>query len=156
MTNKSKNIGTAGETAVVRFLAANGFPHAERRALCGNHDFGDVTGTPGLCWEVKAGHAAERCAGADLRAWQDQTDIETRNSKADIGILVLKRKGVGADNAGQWWAYLRAWDLAQCIAGGVLIVEQTAPNPYVRVLLKEAVRVLRHAGYGDPLEDAAA
>ena len=35
MTNRSKAIGTAAETAVVRYLAAHGFPAAERRALHG-------------------------------------------------------------------------------------------------------------------------
>lgn len=49
MTNRPKAIGTAAETAVVRYLAAHGFPAAERRALHGATDLGDITGTPGLC-----------------------------------------------------------------------------------------------------------
>ena len=56
MTNRPKAIGTAAETAVVRYLAAHGFPNAERRALHGATDLGDITGTPSLCWEVKGGH----------------------------------------------------------------------------------------------------
>ena len=38
MTNRPKAIGTAAETAVVRYLAAHGFPAAERRALHGARD----------------------------------------------------------------------------------------------------------------------
>src|SRR5690606_27104000 len=52
--SRSKDIGTRAETAVVRYLRANGFEHAERRALRGRQDAGDITGTPGICWEVKA------------------------------------------------------------------------------------------------------
>lgn len=40
MTNRPKAIGTAAETAVVRYLAAHGFPAAERRALHGATDHG--------------------------------------------------------------------------------------------------------------------
>ena len=57
MVNKPKQIGTRAETAVARYLAANGFPHAERRTLRGREDAGDITGTPGVCWEVKGGEA---------------------------------------------------------------------------------------------------
>ena len=49
MTNRPKAIGTAAETAVVRYLAAHGFPAAERRALHGATDLGDITGTPRSC-----------------------------------------------------------------------------------------------------------
>ena len=41
MTNRPKAIGTAAETAVVRYLAAHGFPAAERRALHGATDLGE-------------------------------------------------------------------------------------------------------------------
>ena len=51
MTNRPKAIGTAAETAVVRYLAAHGFPAAERRALHGATDLGDITGTPQIVWE---------------------------------------------------------------------------------------------------------
>lgn len=55
MNNSPKAIGTAAETAVVRYLAAHGFPAAERRALHGATDLGDITGTPSLCWETERG-----------------------------------------------------------------------------------------------------
>ena len=57
--SRSKDIGTRAEAAVVRYLCANGWANAERRALRGSADWGDVTGTPGLVWEVKGGDAAK-------------------------------------------------------------------------------------------------
>jgi len=51
--SKAKAKGTSAETAVVKYLIDNGFPYAERRALNGALDLGDITGTPALAWEVK-------------------------------------------------------------------------------------------------------
>ena len=53
MANPSKAKGTAWETAVVDYLRANGHPHAERRALSGNTDRGDIAGVPGVVIECK-------------------------------------------------------------------------------------------------------
>ena len=83
--SKSKQKGTAFETAVVRYLAANGFPYAERAPLAGNKDRGDITGTPGLVWECKNHKALA------LAEWSDETFAEMVNAKADYGILVVKR-----------------------------------------------------------------
>ena len=149
--SKSKAIGTEGETAVVRFLVANGWPHAERRALRGVQDWGDVTGTPGLCWEVKAGQQAIECQDADLHKWQDQTDLETTQSGADLGILVMKRKGVSPANAGSWFAWMRAEHLAELLNPDTK-VDMLAPTAWVRMLLKEAVAFLHWAGYGSAAE----
>ena len=42
MTNPSKAKGTAWETAYARCLIDLGFPYAERRALAGAFDMGDI------------------------------------------------------------------------------------------------------------------
>ena len=68
MTGRPKDIGTAAETAVVRFLRDNGFPLAERRALHGSTDRGDITGTPGLVWEVKGGDAAKTASMSSTKS----------------------------------------------------------------------------------------
>jgi hypothetical protein len=157
MVNRSKNIGTAGETAVVRWLQHNGWPTAERRALAGSADLGDIVGTPGLCWEVKAGKAAEASTDGSVACWQNQTDAETKNSGADLGVLVCKRKGVAA-NVGRWWAWMRASDVAYLRHGEPscgMAGESDAPDPWVRLTVDEAIALLRHAGYGTPLEEAA-
>ena len=45
MVNKPKILGTQWETDVVRYLQAHGAPLAERRALSGPVDKGDIAGT---------------------------------------------------------------------------------------------------------------
>lgn len=103
MVNKSKNIGTSAETHVVRYLQANGFPHADRRALKGSLDVGDILVCPRLIVEVKAGAAAENASDGQLRLWCAETTREKRNAKADTAFLVVKRKGHGVAKLGGWW-----------------------------------------------------
>ena len=47
MVNRSKQRGTAAETAVLRHVRTHGFPWAERLALSGNADQGDISLLPG-------------------------------------------------------------------------------------------------------------
>ena len=94
----SKRKGTAAERAVVDYLVANGFPYAERRALAGALDKGDVTGIPGVVIEVK-NHAA-----LDLAGWLNELMREMDNAKAEFGTVVAKRRG-HADPS-QWYAIL--------------------------------------------------
>lgn len=147
----SKRIGTPVETAVARYFQAHGFPHCERRALSGVEDKGDLTGIPGLCVEIKGGKAAENASDGQIQAWLDETETERMNARADIGILAVKRKGVGLNRAGEFWAV---------VDGGVfadLIYERSDGRPMfepigfpVRMHLQNLVEVLRDAGYGTP------
>lgn len=117
--SKAKQKGTAAETALVRFLREHGFPGAERKALGGGsfgEDLGDITGTPCLAWEVK-NHKSYK-----IPAWLEETAIETKNARADFGILAVKPNGVGITNAGKWWAIMTMEDMT---------------------------KLLREAGYGD-------
>lgn len=98
--SKAKQKGTSAESGLVKYLQANGFPMAERRALTGSLDQGDITGTPCLAWEVK-NHKAYH-----IPEWLRETEIETGNASADFGILAVKPNGVGLGNAGQWWAIM--------------------------------------------------
>lgn len=100
----SRRKGTAWETAVVRWLNDHGFPHAERRALHGNHDLGDITGIPGIVIEAKS------VARLDLSGWVDQAETERRNAAADVGAVVHKRRGHG--DPGHAYATLPLRDLA--------------------------------------------
>lgn len=104
--SRSKQKGTAAETAVVRFLNEHGFPVAERRALAGINDKGDVTGIPGLVIEIKAG------TRLSIPEWLRETEQERINAQADNGILVIKPKGKGEKSVGEWWAVV---PLAQMI-----------------------------------------
>src|SRR5690606_15879618 len=103
--SRSKDIGTRAETAVAKYLRANGFEHAERRALRGAADAGDITGTPGICWEVKA--RKRPISDTDVAAWLAETETEAAAADAEIGVLVVRRPGVGEAHAGRWWAYMR-------------------------------------------------
>ena len=136
MTNRSKNLGTAAESAVVKYLQANGFGTAERRALHGSTDLGDITGIPGVVIEVKAGKAAEGASDGLVNMWLAETDIEKRNAKAAVGVLVLKRKGKAT--AGDWWAICR-------------VRRSDHQHMPVRYLLRDYAMNLRESGYGDAL-----
>jgi hypothetical protein len=146
MTNRPKQIGTAGETAVVRHAQPNGFPGAERLALHGTLDEGDATLCPGVGVEVKSGKAAEQASDAQIATWLAEAELERVNRGADVMLLVTKRKGKGAASAGQWWAHLAGW------AYVMLAGRTSAPNlPAVRITYDEALTMLRRAGYGDTL-----
>lgn len=144
MTNRPRSIGTKAETAVCRYLADNGWPHAERRTLKGVLDQGDITGTPGICWEIKGGEAAATASDGLVSAWLEETETERINARADIGVLVMRRRGIGPLRAGDWWAVVPGahvfptfWEIPGL---------RHAP---VRLHLATACRLLLAIGYGD-------
>jgi hypothetical protein len=138
MTNRSKALGTAAESAVVKALRANGFPGAERRALHGSADLGDILVCPGVIAEVKGGNAARIASDAQVLVWLAQTEVERVNARADEALLIIARKGIGTANADRWWA---------------LFTDRIVPCRYY---LKDACWVLREDGFGSPnVEDIA-
>jgi hypothetical protein len=143
MTARPKDIGTAAETAVVRALRQLGFPHAERRALTGSLDQGDITGTPGIVWEVKGGNAAKTASDGQVEKWLDETETELDNAGARHGILVLARPGIGAANAHRWWAITREY------------VGPSDLTVVFRTTLADACLRLRSWGYGEPLPEVS-
>ena len=90
----SKRKGTAWESAVVQYLRENGVPHAERRALGGTKDRGDIAGIPGVVIECKSATRIE------LSTWVDETEVERRNDGARIGVTWIKRRGKSSPGAG--------------------------------------------------------
>ena len=88
--NKPKRAGTAAETLVVDHLKANGFQYAERRAMQGVNDCGDVTGLPGVVIEVKAHREM------DLAEWMDETEVERANAGAELAVCWHKRRRKGS------------------------------------------------------------
>lgn len=83
----SKRAGTAWETLVVSFLRSAGWPHAERRALNGAKDRGDIAGVPLVVIECKAAKTME------LGPWLQETHLERDHDGADIGVTWIKRRG---------------------------------------------------------------
>ncbi|WP_432050283.1 hypothetical protein [Verrucosispora sp. NA02020] len=154
MKRRPRDIGTAAETAVVRYLHTAGFPHAERRSLRGALDAGDITGTPGICWEIKGGDAARTASDLTISRWMEELAVETSHADATAGLLVVQRAGVGPANAGRWWAWMPAFQVAYLTAEALIVAEP--PSFPVRMLLADAVALLRAAGYGTPATNPAA
>lgn len=98
--SRSRAVGTAAESAVVEFMRLHGFPLAERRALHGAHDLGDVAGVPGVAVEVKAGVRAE------YGMWLSEARAEAWNAGAAGGVVVHKPRGVGLSRAGDFRALM--------------------------------------------------
>lgn len=148
--SRSGDIGTKTAESVVRVMRANGWPDAERSALHGAKDRGDLTGIGrGLCVEVKGGHEAERASDGQVLAWMAELDTECVNKGADLGVLVMKRKGVGHGNAERWWAVMWLADLEPADKGRMTMDDIYALSRIpVRMTLADACRVLRALGYG--------
>jgi len=132
--SRSKQKGTAWETAIVRYLNDHGFPNAERRALSGTQDrgdiagitahhdalraaygLGDVLGRSGVCVEAK------NCSATSLGAWMDEAIAEQANGGADYAVVWHHRRGKASPGDGFVTMTGAAW-----------------------------VRLIRQAGYGDP------
>lgn len=94
----SKKKGTAAETAIVNYLRSAGFAQAERRALNGTADRGDIAGIPGAVIEVK------NCARTELAAWIEEAETEARNDGAPFAAVWHKRRGKG--NPADWFVTL--------------------------------------------------
>lgn len=84
--SKSKAKGTAFERRVVEYLVIQGFPYAERRALEGTNDRGDISGIPGVVIECKNTKRLE------LAVWQDETLAEQKNANAPVAFCVFPRR----------------------------------------------------------------
>jgi len=89
---KQRAKGTRGENLVIEALHRAGFKYAERRALNGINDKGDITGIPGWVFEVKF---HDSYAGK-LSGWVEEAEEERVNAKADYGVVWHRRKGKGS------------------------------------------------------------
>jgi hypothetical protein len=100
---------------------------------------------------VKGGDRARNASDNDIAAWLAETRTERVNARAEYGLLVVQRRGVGPANAGRWWAWLTS-----CAVTFLTDPDSTpyieAPDLPVRLVLADAVRLVRWAGYGDPLD----
>lgn len=105
--SKAKAKGTAAETAVVRYLREHGFPYAERRALHGTVDKGDITGCGPIVFEIK-NHAK-----MDLAGWVKELEVEMDNATAATGSVIAKKRGT--TDVGDWYAIMPTWVLVQLL-----------------------------------------
>jgi len=93
--SRSRAKGTAAESQVVAYLQSVGFIHAERRALGGAKDRGDVAGIPGTVIEVK------NTVKAELAEWLKEARSERDNDNAMWGVVWHKKRG--AAFPGSWY-----------------------------------------------------
>lgn len=149
--NRSKSRGTYAETAVVRAARTRGFPWADRSALHGRLDIGDVNLCPGVILEVKGGDMARHASDLDIERWLHETAIERKNANAAVGLLVVQRQHVGAVNAHRWHVWARLEWIAEL--GPHMPLDVGSRLVPVRVTLADALLILRAAGYGEPIAD---
>lgn len=112
--------GTAWESAIVQFLRENGVPHAERRALAGTLDRGDIAGIPGIVLEAKSG-------ALHLAAWVTEAETERANDGAAHGIVWAKRAGKASPADG--YAIMTGATLVQLLTEAGYIAPQPATPP---------------------------
>ena len=148
--NRPKQIGTAAESAVVKALRRHGFPHAERRALSGRADVGDVILCPGVIGEVKGGAAAKQASDGLLQVWWEETLREQVNARADVALLIVARRGIGPANADRWWAVMPVYEVAR-LAGAWWRLGDFRIDGLIRLHLRDACILLRAYGYGEAL-----
>ena len=95
MSNASKQKGTAWESACAKYLRLNGFRSADRRALAGVRDRGDLTGLPGFvvsCKSVARFLIGEFIDEARAQA-KNQDEFEGNPEKPNMCVVFLKRRG---------------------------------------------------------------
>lgn len=154
MVNKPKQIGTAGETGVTRAARRLGFPMADRQPLRGNQDTGDVDLCPGIIVSVKAGAAAKNASLAQIQSWWVELLGMRDRSNAQIGLLVVARRGYAPARAEHWRCFIDAGGL---VAGFVEepmhhLVRTGLDSVTVEAQLGQILTLLRLQGWGEPIE----
>ena len=114
MSNPSKDKGTRRETAAKRYLQGAGWPQADRAPLRGNRDHGDlvICRDPHIIAEVK--YRSETFSDAQVGRWLEETEREAINAGADLGLLIVARKGVRVE---YWDAVMAANDWMLMLSG---------------------------------------
>jgi hypothetical protein len=103
MVRRPQDKGREAENFAVSFLKERGWPYMERKRLRGAKDEGDLTGAPGLMFEIK--YLGARVSPR-MAAWMKQVQVQTEHANADFGVLIVKPPNVGGRNAGKFWAVM--------------------------------------------------
>ena len=116
--SRSKEKGTAFESAVVRWLssALGAEPGAiHRETLHGSHDEGDVGGIYAhgrrVVMECK-NHSRD-----ELPRWLREAEAERGNVDALAGVVVSKRRGIGESRMGEQLVSLTLRDFVAIVTG---------------------------------------
>lgn len=154
MSSRNVDKGREAENAAAQVLREEGMPHAERRTKRGGTvtlpdgtevpaDAGDLTGVPGVAVQVK--WSPYKPLAADMLRTEQQRQV----ARADVGLLVRKRKGVGLARAGEWDAYLPQWAVAALLQADPA-AHYVDTDAVWHTDLRTAARLLAAAGYGTP------
>lgn len=98
MTNKSKQLGTSFESAVVNYLVEHGFPFARRLTQSGSKDKGDIylgDAPPGGQVTIEA----KNCAAITLSEYMKEVVVETENAGNEFGVAIVKARGKNVADA---------------------------------------------------------
>jgi hypothetical protein len=137
--SKSKAKGTLAETAVAKYLLGHGWPSCERRALRGTLDQGDITGTPGVCWEIKYAGGAIK-----MSEWMGETEAETINARAAIGVLVVKPPGVGLTRVDRWLTAMTPKQHDELCLASALDIAFSAPVSYNSTRVQAQLELIKN------------
>lgn len=119
--SKAKRIGTAAETAVVKYMIECGYKDTKRVVLHGTRDEGDIhincnaEGIPNIIIEVKS--RKDECTYKEVEGFMKELETESMNTWKDNFIvngisqyksyLVIKRPGKG--KVEDWWLCWREY-----------------------------------------------
>lgn len=126
----NKDKGTAAEREVVKYLRSKYWPYAERRALTGRLDRGDVTGVLGVVIQVKDVQQKK------LGTWFEEVQVQAANDGGSVAVLVVRtfRK-----NVSKWDTYVQLnWLLDE---------DMFPPGVFARMDLEAVADLLHKRGY---------
>lgn len=103
----AKAKGRVAENTWVDYLRNRGWQYAERRRLAGINDLGDITGTPGITWEVKNQKAYQ------FAEWMRELADEQGNTGDLVGVLVVKPRGT--TDPSKWWCVMTGEQVTQLL-----------------------------------------
>lgn len=107
--------GSRFERAVADFLESRlGGGYIERRAKTGSSDRGDISGVR-MPDGGRVVVECKNCARYELAQWIGEAKVEAANDRADVGVVVFKRKGIGAARMGDQFVLMSLEDLARLL-----------------------------------------
>jgi len=138
--------GLNAERQLANWLVGRGWPDARRSVATGwrtkdreHQDQGDITGTPGLCFQLK-NVADPPDETAELARWISETGEQAGPDR--VPLLVVKR--AGRADPGDWHLWIRASWLIELQVG--MPHDLTAAGYWVRVQLdRVADRLLAYS-----------
>jgi hypothetical protein len=159
---KDTNVGKDTEQAVARWLRGNGFAGAERLVRTGyrvatreSADEGDITGTPGITWQVKSLRPHTRAELA-VPTWLNETEAQRKAAGSELGFLVVRRWGT--TDVGRWWVFQRLGQLIGLAATAEFCdsgITSYCPIIPVRMDMAALSGLLVATGWADVSEEAS-